>query len=83
MIAVRLRLWDLRFAMGPISYPSSYRRTACRSCVHGDNVYAAPTSHIEQIHDGFMKRERIEMCEPLTHLGRDECRKSNRKNVVL
>lgn len=83
MIAVRLRLWDLRFAMGPISYPSSYRRAAYRSCVYGDNVYAAPTSHMEQIHDGFMKRKRIEMCEPLTHLDRDECRKSDKKNAIL
>lgn len=72
MIAVRLCPWDLRFAMGPISYPSPYRRATCRSCVHGDNVYATPTSHMEQIHDGFMKRKRIEMCEPLMHLDRDE-----------
>jgi len=39
--------------------------------VHGDNVYA-PTSHMEQIHNGFMKRKQIETCEPLTHLDRDE-----------
>jgi len=83
MIAVRLCPWNLRFAMGPISYPSSYRRAACRSCVHSDNVYAAPTSHMEQIHNGFMKRKQIEMCEPLTHLDRDENRKFNTRMSFL
>jgi len=70
MIAVRLRLWDLRFATGPIRYLPPYGRAAhaVSLCTIIMYTQAHIRPYMEQIHDGFMKRKRIEICGPLTHL---------------